>query len=123
MSDMSEQRVGNEVSALRQIIQVYRIAQHQGPEEHLDRLTEMYTIASQALDGDSSAALFGHLLRQLLNEARSVDGVTAPTVRAALGVAEQVDRQLRAFQRIVAELHDDGITDDALIAAEQALDG
>lgn len=120
MSDDNEQRYAAEVGALRQIIAIYRTAQFQDADQHLARLDEIYEIASRALDGDSLAAQFGHLLRRVIGEARSKDGV-GTTVSTALTVAEHLDRQLAAFRRIIAELRDDGITEVALVAAERAL--
>ena len=62
-------------------------------------------------------------LQQLVTTARSDDGVTGQAVRAALATVAQADAQLTAIRRILAELNHDGITDDALDAAEAVLDG
>jgi len=57
----------------------------------------------------------------LIKEAESSDGVTGNCARAAYK-AETVSRaQLSALERILRELHDDGITEAALDQARQAI--
>jgi hypothetical protein len=62
------------------------------------------------------------VLGQLIKEAESPDGVTGDCARAAYK-AETVSRaQLSdALERILRELHDDGITEAALNQARQAI--
>jgi len=61
------------------------------------------------------------VLKQLIKEAESPDGVTGDCARAAYK-AETVSRaQLSALERILRELHDDGITEAALDQARQAI--
>jgi hypothetical protein len=61
------------------------------------------------------------VLGQLIKEAEWPDGVTGDCARAAYK-AETVSRaQLSALERILRELHDDGITEAALDQARQAI--
>lgn len=62
-----------------------------------------------------------HVLRDLVNEARSRDGVSGRAVCTALAAAEQAERQITALRRIIAELSDDGISHETLEAAEKTL--
>jgi len=59
-------------------------------------------------------------LRQVVDEARSPDGI-GPSIYKAVAVAEREGHQLAALQRIIAELRNDGICRAALEAAEEAL--
>lgn len=60
------------------------------------------------------------VLRQVVAEARSRDGI-GPIIYKAVAIAEREGHLLAALQRIIAELRDNGITNAALDAAEEAL--
>lgn len=64
---------------------------------------------------------FEDILQRLIDEARSHNGVTGNTVRLAMAARPNVQVRLKALERILAELNDDGITEQALVAAEAAL--
>jgi hypothetical protein len=54
------------------------------------------------------------LLHIFCQEADSHNGVTGPTARALYSTMEESERLLEASKRLMAEIHNDGITDETL---------
>jgi hypothetical protein len=61
------------------------------------------------------------LLHRFCLEADSANGVTGPTARALYATIEESERLLEASKRLMAEIHDDGITEKSLAFARAAL--
>jgi hypothetical protein len=61
------------------------------------------------------------VLEQLIKEAESPDGVTGDCARVAYKAETVTRAQLSALERILRELHDDGITEAALEKAKHSI--